>query len=294
MMLAIFNAIGATLSLAAIVAFVLGVGIASDANILTFERIRDERKTAGNDAAATRLGLGHAWRTILDASVSGLIVATALFIAGVGPIRGFALTTIVSIVASILCSVLLVSLLMRLRFPTSANASKPIASVAAEVMMNGGRFNVLAAGKAFGLATAIFIVVGACSIATKPFNFDIDFKAGTALDVTVFKPITQDEAGNLIEKSGIKAATVAIAGANQDQVAARFDNALTADDVTKIVGEFKAVYGDQVAYQENTADPAVANALAHQAVTAVLVALALCSRTSPYALTGATAWQPSW
>ncbi|MBS0338124.1 MAG: protein translocase subunit SecF [Proteobacteria bacterium] len=275
LMLLIFNAIGATLSLAAIVAFVLGLGIASDANILTFERIREEFQVGNDAASATRYGLAHAWRTILDASVSGLIVAAALFMAGIGPIRGFALTTIVSIVSSLVCSVLLVSLLMRLRHPRVARHPDLLRPGAPIPPRAYNRFDILPIAKAFAAATAVFLAVGAWSISTRPFNFDIDFKAGTALDISVFRPISRDEADELIGKSGISAATIAIAGANRDQVAARFDNPLKSDEVAKIVDAFRSVYGNNVSYQQNTADPAVANDLARQAIVAIGLALVL-------------------
>ncbi len=278
LMLVIFNAIGATLSLAAIVAFVLGLGIASDANILSFERIRDEMNHTDDDATAVRLGLGRAWRTILDASACSLIVAAALFFAGVGPIRGFALTTLVGIVATLMCSVLLVSLLMRLRYPMvtahGAEQTRPFGPGPRQ-QAPVTRFNVVIAGRLFAAMAALFVAAGAWSIATRPFNFDIDFKAGTALDVSVFRPIAQGEAESLIESSGIAPATVAIAGVQRDQVAARFDNALSPEEVTLIVDKFKRIYGDKVAVQANTADPAVANDLARQAMVAVAVALSL-------------------
>lgn len=96
LLLIVFNALHATLSLAAIVAFVLGMGIASDANILSFERIKEELRSGRDAASAFRDGERHAFRTILDSNATGLIGAIVLFIVGIGPIRGFALTTILS------------------------------------------------------------------------------------------------------------------------------------------------------------------------------------------------------
>ncbi|SEB99584.1 SecD/SecF fusion protein [Rhizobiales bacterium GAS191] len=265
-MLAAFNALDATLSIAAIVAFVLGIGIAADANILLFERLREERRQAGSGREALWRSLRAAGRTVLDASLANLIVAMVLFIAGIGPIRGFALTTTIGVALSLLCNLGLVGALLLL----SGVPERQVETVAPPRPLPFLRLTPTLFAL-FGLIA----LVGAWSIATRPFNYDIDFKAGTALDISLAgTPITQAEAIDTIAGSGIGAATVAIGGAQHDQVAARFDDALDQGKITRIVEQFRTAYGDKVAYQENTADPAVAQDLARQAVIAICLALA--------------------
>lgn len=265
-MLAVFNALHATLSLAAIVAFVLGVGIAADANILIFERIREEHRRPGSERGIVLRSLGAAGRTILDASLANVIVAAVLFAAGLGPIRGFALTTIVGVLLSLVCNLGLVGGLLALW--AGDRAAQPNPSPARSAF-GFSRWSPVVMG-----ALALLVLVGAWSMATRPFNYDIDFKAGTALDVSLAgHAITQDEAADTIAGSGIGAATVAIGGAQHDQVAARFDDALSQEKIARIVQQFRDAYGEAVAYQENTADPAVARDLARQACLAVGLAL---------------------
>ncbi|MFI5013884.1 MAG: protein translocase subunit SecF [Hyphomicrobiales bacterium] len=265
-MLAAFNALGATLSLAAIVAFVLGIGIAADANILIFERLREERRQAGSEREALWRSLRAAGRTIFDASLANLIVAIVLFVAGIGPIRGFALTTTIGVALSLLCNLGLVGAFLAL----AADGERRVETSAPPRPLPFLRLAPMLAA-VFGLMA----LVGAWSVATHPFNYDIDFKAGTALDISLAgTPITQDEAIDTVAGSGIGAATVAIGGAERDQVAARFDDALDQGKIERIVEQFRSAYGDKVAYQANTADPAVAQDLARQAVVAIGLALA--------------------
>ena len=278
--LGVFNAMHATLSLAAIVAFVLGVGIAADANILIFERLREEHRHPGSERQILWRALHAAGRTIVDASLATLIVALVLFAAGIGPIRGFALMTTVGVIASLVCNLGLVGALHLLVARDSE------ARVAAEALP-ARNINVLRAAP-FALAVIVALMAaGAWSISTRPFNYDIDFKAGTALDVNLAgQAITKEDATDTIAGSGIGAATVAIAGAQQDHVEARFDNALPPEKIARIVDQFKMAYGDKVAYQENTADPAVARDLVRQALIAVALALV--------ALAALVSWRFGW
>lgn len=148
---------------------------------------------------------------------------------------------------------------------------------------------VVALGFIFVLLALVSLLTinGVWGIATRSFNCDIDFKAGTALDVNLAgQAITKDEAINTIAGSGIGAATLTIAGLRQDHVEARFGDALPPQKIARIVDHFKAAYGDNVACQENTADPALARALVRQALFAVALSLA-----APAAL---VSWRFGW
>ena len=84
--------IGATLTLPGIAGIVLTVGMAVDANVLVFERIREELKTAQGPARAIELGYEKALSAIIDANITTFITAVILFVMGSGPVRGFAIT----------------------------------------------------------------------------------------------------------------------------------------------------------------------------------------------------------
>ena len=98
---AILSSIGATLTLPGIAGIVLTIGMAVDANVLVFERIREELRTARGPARAIELGYQKALSAILDANITTFIVATILFAVGSGPVRGFAVTLGVGILTSV-------------------------------------------------------------------------------------------------------------------------------------------------------------------------------------------------
>lgn len=97
----LLSLIGATLTLPGIAGIVLTVGMAVDANVLIFERIREELKTAKGPARAISLGYERALSAILDANITTFIIATILFVLGSGPVRGFSVTLGLGIVTSV-------------------------------------------------------------------------------------------------------------------------------------------------------------------------------------------------
>ena len=119
----LLSAIGATLTLPGIAGIVLTIGMAVDANVLVFERIREELKTAKGPARAIELGYERAFSAIIDANITTLIAAVILFVMGSGPVRGFAITLGLGIMTSVFTAIwvtrLLISTWMAHRRPKS-------------------------------------------------------------------------------------------------------------------------------------------------------------------------------
>jgi preprotein translocase subunit SecD len=104
-LLGFMGAVGATLTLPGIAGVILTIGIAVDANVLIFERIREELRAGKAVRSAIDSGFGRVFWTIFDANVTSLIVALFLFQFGTGPVRGFAITLIVGLIANIFTAV---------------------------------------------------------------------------------------------------------------------------------------------------------------------------------------------
>ena len=117
----LLSAIGATLTLPGIAGIVLTIGMAVDANVLVFERIREEMKSAKGPARAIELGYERAFSAIVDANITTLIAAVILFVMGSGPVRGFAVTLGLGIVTSVFTAIwvtrLMISIWMARRRP---------------------------------------------------------------------------------------------------------------------------------------------------------------------------------
>jgi preprotein translocase subunit SecD len=105
MMIAVMSAIGAALSLPGIAGIVLTVGMAVDANVLIYERIREELRAGQSPQSAIVAGYDRAYVTILDANITTLIVAFILFAVGTGPVKGFAVTLAIGILCSMFTAI---------------------------------------------------------------------------------------------------------------------------------------------------------------------------------------------
>jgi preprotein translocase subunit SecD len=112
----LLSMIGATLTLPGIAGIVLTVGMAVDANVLIFERIREELKTAKGPARAIELGYEKALSAILDANITTFITAVILFVMGSGPVRGFAITLGLGILTSVFTAIFVTRLLIVMWF----------------------------------------------------------------------------------------------------------------------------------------------------------------------------------
>jgi preprotein translocase subunit SecD len=114
LLIAVLSSIGATLTLPGIAGIVLTMGMAVDANVLIFERIREELRSGLNPARAVEIGFDRAFSAIMDSNVTGLLTAVIMFWIGSGPVRGFAVTLGIGILTSMFTAVYVTRLVIEL------------------------------------------------------------------------------------------------------------------------------------------------------------------------------------
>ena len=112
LMLGALSLIGATLTLPGIAGIILTIGMAVDANVLIFERMREEVKNGRSTKDAAEAGFTEAWATIVDSNLTTLVAAFVLFYFGTGPVRGFAVTLTIGIATSMFTSVTVTRLII--------------------------------------------------------------------------------------------------------------------------------------------------------------------------------------
>ena len=116
LIMALLSMLGATLTMPGIAGLVLGLGMAVDANVLIYERIREELRTARGPARAIDLGFERAFSPILDGNVTTLIVAIILYLMGSGPVSGFGITLALGLICSMFTAISLSRLLIAMWF----------------------------------------------------------------------------------------------------------------------------------------------------------------------------------
>jgi len=112
--LALFKVFGITVTLAGVAAFILSIGMAVDANVLIFERMKEELKTGKNLSSALEAGFKRAWTSIRDSNLASIITASILFAFGSGIIRGFAVVLIIGVLVSMFTAVNITRTFMRI------------------------------------------------------------------------------------------------------------------------------------------------------------------------------------
>jgi preprotein translocase subunit SecF len=134
------------------------------------------------------------------------------------------------------------------------------------------RYDFVGNRNKFFIASAILTLVGILSLLFFSLNFGVDFKAGTNMDISVGKSLTQQEAKELIVKTGIEDVNPTVGGTGNDRVSARFDEVLTQAQINSIQAEFKAKYGDQVSAEVNVVSPDMAQEMGIKTIWAILIA----------------------
>jgi len=270
----VFTAFHATLSLSAVVAFVLGIGMAADASIICFERVREELSRGRMPVDAVRLGFHESFPTIRDANLVTALAMGALFVAGIGPIQGFSLTMLASIMIGVGTNFFLVRLLCV--WLVQSNLLSPVLLISGQSSQSEKQrrvFDFVGFGKTAIVMSALIIVAGTLYYRAHGLNLDIDFTAGTALDIDLDRAIDQDTATRIMSEAGAVPATVAIGGKNNEHIAARFDGIVKPAELKQLIAAFQSTYR-KVEYEENTADPGVARDFATRALYAVMAAFA--------------------
>ena len=172
---------GTVLTLPGIAGIVLTIGMAVDANVIIFERIREELRSGLDWKEAITKGFSHSTSAILDANITTLIVAIILFKFGLGPIKGFATVLIIGVV----CSVFSAVLIGRMIFDYFMENNKEVsvwASWSKNILSNPGIDFVAKRKIAYGIS-GVILTLGIVSIVTSGFELGVDLKGGRSYTV---------------------------------------------------------------------------------------------------------------
>jgi SecD/SecF fusion protein len=183
----VLTSIGAVLTLPGIAGIVLTVGMSVDANVLIYERIREELRHGKGIRLAIADGFKMAYSSIIDSNVTTIIVGVVLFINGTGPVQGFATTLIIGILTSLFTAIFISRLVfefmlgrnMNIKFSTklTANAFKNV------------KFNWIGNRRKYYILSGLVTLAGIVSLATRGLNYGIDFTGGRSYVVRFESPV---------------------------------------------------------------------------------------------------------
>jgi SecD/SecF fusion protein len=192
--------LGATLTLPGIAGIILSIGMAVDANVLIFERMREEFELGKSVKSGVDSGFNKAFWSIVDSQVTTLITALALFLFGTGPIKGFAVTLSLGIIFNLFAVLFCTRLIYDWLYTT-----RKLRELKFLRFVKKPSFDFMAVKKiAFGLS-AVLVIMGMISfveILRGDANLGVDFSGGSMLQYKAEKPFQLDEIRTVLNKSG--------------------------------------------------------------------------------------------
>ncbi|MBB5180762.1 SecD/SecF fusion protein [Planomicrobium koreense] len=284
LILLVFELIGGVLTLPGIAAIVLGVGMAVDANIITYERIREEIRAGRSVRESFKAGAASSFSAILDANVTTMIAAIVLFIFGTSSVKGFATLLIISILVSFLTAVWGSRVLLGLLVGSGVmdnkfswfglNKSKvhdPSENKEIyDLTTPFDRFDFAGSRNKFFAASIITIVIGMIVIGVFRLNLGIDFTQGTRVEITSDAALSKEQVESFLSESGFETEDVVISGDDSNLAVTRYTEEFSQEEINDLKSAAVEEYG--VEPNVSTVSPTVGQELAKNALYALLIA----------------------
>ena len=277
-----FNMINGVLTLPGIAALILGVGMAVDANIILYERLKDELRVGRSIKKAYKKAAQNSIWTLLDANITTLIAGLVLFAFGTSSVKGFATMLILSIVMSFVTAVFLTRVLMRLIIHSGyLNDKLALFGIKEknryklsegkdieDLTTPWDRFDFVRHTKKFFAFSITLLILGAGALAVFNLNLGVDFTSGTRADIEISDEADVDEVEDTLSELGIPPESITTSGENT--VVARYTTDLAQDEVTTMQDTFNEMYG--ATPMISTVSPVIGKELAQNAALALLIA----------------------
>jgi len=190
-LLGILASLNAVLTLPGIAGIVLTMGTAVDANVLIYERIREELRLGKNIRQAIADGYKHAMPSILDSQITTFLVGVVLFFFGSGPILGFATTLMIGIITSLFTSIFISRLIFE--YMLSKDMKISVSFPWSEHTLTNANFQFIKKRKTFYAVSIVAVIISLAAIFTKGFTLGVDFQGGRTYTVRYEKPVDLEE-----------------------------------------------------------------------------------------------------
>jgi len=274
----VLASLGAVLTLPGLAGIVLTLGISVDANVLIYERVREELAQGKSIRIAVADGFKHAMPSILDSNTTTFLTGVILYVFGTGPILGFATTLLIGIITSLFCSLLISRLIFEwmLEKGWDISFSRPWS---AHTFKNAHYAFVRNRFK-FYIFSGLFILAGLISIITRGFSYGVDFKGGRTYVVRFEKPVDAQQVRVVLDKTYHLTTEVKTFGTTKPQLRITTtylvdDNSPTADTKAenKLKEGLKQVNNPSQVMSQQKVGPTIANDIKTSAFYSVIFAI---------------------
>ena len=282
---------GAVLTLPGIAGLVLTLGMAVDANVIIYERVKEELRAGKGLGKAIADGYSNAYSAIVDGQITTLLTGIVLFIFGSGPVQGFATTLIIGIITSVLTSIFITRLVFDDRVSKGKNVT--FDNKLTRNFLQNTHVDFLGKKKIAYVVSGVLIVASLVSIFTKGFTYGVDFTGGRTYVVRFDQPVTAEDvrAAAIAEFDGA-VEVKQFGGESQMKITTQYlveDESTDADAEVenKLYNALKGFFTTDLTFAEFTSTldnpngiissdkvgPTIANDITRSAIIAVIIAL---------------------
>ncbi|MBA8758850.1 protein translocase subunit SecDF [Staphylococcus schleiferi subsp. coagulans] len=279
-----FNFISGVLTLPGLAALVLGVGMAVDANIIMYERIKDELRIGRTLKQAYKKANKSSFITILDANLTTVLAAAVLFFFGESSVKGFATMLLLAILMSFVTAVLLTRILLSLVVQSNVFKKKlwwfgvknnQIHNIndgydVSDLSTPYDKIDFMKIAKPLFAFSGVIILAGIIILSIFKLNLGIDFTSGTRVDLQSDQPLNQNQVEKKLEAIDLKPNQLSIGGNKNENASMQYKHDLSKDEIAKVSKTLKDAYGKEPSV--NTVSPVIGQELAKNAMLAVIIA----------------------
>jgi len=276
---AMLLAFGATLTLPGLAGFVLAIGMAIDANVLVFERAREEYAAypSAGLRRALAVGFNKAWTAIIDSNVTTLLAAALLFGLGSGPIKGFGVTLSIGVVASMVSALIVARVLCDMAVSGRRVNRRPAISGLGNIgkvraWLDRSDPDIMGRRRMWLGVSVGAMVLAVLGIVTQGLNLGVEFTGGRQLDYSVSQDISIDEARDAVADAGFSQAVVQTADTADFTVRT---GEITNDEEQRIEDSLAAVGGEVTKEDDQLIGASLGDELRNKALIAFGVAFAV-------------------
>ncbi len=282
---------GAVLTLPGIAGLVLTLGMAVDANVIIYERVKEELRAGKGLGKAIADGYSNAYSAIIDGQITTLLTGIVLFVFGSGPVQGFATTLIIGIITSVLTSIFI----SRIIFDDRVSKGRNIAfdSKLTRNFLQNTKVDFIGKKKIAYIVSGVVIIISLVSIFTKGFTYGVDFTGGRTYIVRFDQNVTAEAVrAAAIEEFDGAVEVKQFGGDSQMKITTQYlveDESTEADNTveTKLYNALKGFFADDLTFAEFTSTlenpngiissdkvgPTIANDITRSAIIAVVISL---------------------
>ena len=264
LLMGVLVSFGAVLTLPGIAGIVLTMGMAVDANVIIYERIKEELRSGKGISLAIKEGFSKAYSAIIDGNLTTIITGIVLFVFGNGPVQGFATTLIIGIVTSFFCAVFITRLLIE--WIVAKRGSISFSYKWSENFLNNTHFDFLRVRKTAYIVAGAVIVLSGVSLAVRKLNLGAEFTGGRAYVIRFDNAVSAEEVRENVEKAFTEYASDADAASissevkqfgkeNQMRIVTQYKNDDTSDEATAEVEQIiynavKPLYSYDITFEQ--------------------------------------------